>query len=309
MTIAALVRPLFAGAVDVVGDVHGEIEALQHLLQHLGYGQDGSHPDGRRLVFLGDLTDRGPDSPAVVRLVQRLVDTGRARCVLGNHDLNLLLGDKKPENPWFFGSEFRDDQTGDVIPQVLADEPTRQEILAFFRRLPLCLERQDLRVVHACWDPLMVELARQATDAVELFRSWEARIKADLAECPATDDTAAGLERQNRNPVKVLTSGPERRAPMPFVAGGKTRYAERVRWWESVSEDQPFCVFGHYGLPVDGEHGNHRALCADYRVGKRWEERRQPGFAGTFRSTKLGAVRLPERTVVFDDGKNRPCPA
>src|SRR5690242_8042872 len=91
--MTSLVQPLFDGPIDIVGDVHGEIDALADLLRHLGYTGHGDHPEGRRLVFLGDLTDRGPDSPAVVSLVQSLVSTGRAQCILGNHDLNVLLGE------------------------------------------------------------------------------------------------------------------------------------------------------------------------------------------------------------------------
>ena len=96
----SLVQPLFGGPIDIVGDVHGEIEALWNLLGHLGYTGDGLHPDGRRLVFLGDLTDRGPDSPAVVEAVQRFIEAGRAQCVLGNHDLNIILKDVKHDNRW-----------------------------------------------------------------------------------------------------------------------------------------------------------------------------------------------------------------
>ena len=59
----SLVQPLFEGPIDTVGDIHGEIDAFRDLLGHLGYADDGSHPQGRRLVFLGDLTDRGPDNP------------------------------------------------------------------------------------------------------------------------------------------------------------------------------------------------------------------------------------------------------
>ena len=73
-----LVRPIPEGPVDVVGDVHGEIEALNDLLAHLGYETDGRHPEGRRLVFVGDLIDRGPDSPGVLRKVRRMVEDGRA---------------------------------------------------------------------------------------------------------------------------------------------------------------------------------------------------------------------------------------
>ncbi|WP_231867716.1 metallophosphoesterase [Snodgrassella sp. CFCC 13594] len=46
-------------ALDIVGDVHGEWSALTHLLHHLGYDDLGRHPQGRKLVFVGDLCDRG----------------------------------------------------------------------------------------------------------------------------------------------------------------------------------------------------------------------------------------------------------
>ena len=84
------------GPFDIVGDVHGCMEELVQLTQKLGYettdGEDGwqvRHPDGRRLVFVGDLVDRGPDSPAVVRFVQSVVSSGAGFCVAGNHDVKL----------------------------------------------------------------------------------------------------------------------------------------------------------------------------------------------------------------------------
>jgi len=75
--------------------VHGQIEALYALLGQLGYRADGSHPEHRLLVFVGDLVDRGPDSPAVLELVMKLAEAGHARSLLGNHELNLLLDSAK----------------------------------------------------------------------------------------------------------------------------------------------------------------------------------------------------------------------
>ena len=94
------IRALFEGPIDIVGDIHGEIDALRDLLGQLGYDTTGQHPDGRRLVFIGDLTDRGPDSPAVFELVSGLVARGLAQCVLGNHELNLLRQARKEGNGW-----------------------------------------------------------------------------------------------------------------------------------------------------------------------------------------------------------------
>ncbi|MBA3451959.1 MAG: metallophosphoesterase, partial [Deltaproteobacteria bacterium] len=63
MPSPALVAQLFEGPLDIVGDVHGELDVLHDLMERLGYDRAGNHPDKRRLVFLGDLCDRGPDSP------------------------------------------------------------------------------------------------------------------------------------------------------------------------------------------------------------------------------------------------------
>ncbi len=87
------------GPFDVIGDVHGCREELEALLASLGYlitrdgsGRpvDASHPAGRRAVFVGDLVDRGPDSPGVLRLVMSMVRSGSALCVSGNHEAKLV---------------------------------------------------------------------------------------------------------------------------------------------------------------------------------------------------------------------------
>lgn len=83
------------GPFDFVGDVHGCIDELVALLGELGYRVAGdrataSHPDGRRAFFVGDLVDRGPDTPAVLRLVMGMVRDGAASCVPGNHENKLV---------------------------------------------------------------------------------------------------------------------------------------------------------------------------------------------------------------------------
>jgi Calcineurin-like phosphoesterase len=71
--------------LDIIGDIHGEHDALRAVLAGLGYDEAGLHPQGRSLVFVGDLCDRGPDSPGVVARVRRLVEAGRAVELLGSH--------------------------------------------------------------------------------------------------------------------------------------------------------------------------------------------------------------------------------
>jgi protein phosphatase len=73
------------GPFDIIGDIHGCASELESLLGKLGY-VDGVHPEGRQAVFVGDLVDRGPDSPGVLRRVMAMVKSGNALCVPGNHE-------------------------------------------------------------------------------------------------------------------------------------------------------------------------------------------------------------------------------
>ncbi len=89
------------GPFDIIGDIHGCFDELCTLLNHLGY-QVQAHatagprrysvqsPEGRQVIFLGDLVDRGPNTPEVLRLAMDMVDAGVAFCVPGNHDNRLL---------------------------------------------------------------------------------------------------------------------------------------------------------------------------------------------------------------------------
>ncbi|TVL92787.1 polynucleotide kinase-phosphatase [Streptomyces sp. SAJ15] len=76
------------GPFDIIGDIHGCRAELDALLAKLGY-VDGAHPEGRTAVFVGDLVDRGPDSPGVLRRVMDMVAAGTALCVPGNHENKL----------------------------------------------------------------------------------------------------------------------------------------------------------------------------------------------------------------------------
>lgn len=85
------------GPFDVIGDVHGCFDELLELIGSLGYQFDRNEkefsvtvPKGRRLAFVGDLVDRGPATPDVLRLVMTMVAASQAICVPGNHDMKLM---------------------------------------------------------------------------------------------------------------------------------------------------------------------------------------------------------------------------
>src|SRR5260221_6338110 len=90
------------GPFDIIGDVHGCFDELVELLTQLGYSVEKQSngpgslaysvkpPEGRKVVFLGDLVDRGPKIPEGLRLVMSMVQAGTALCVPGNHDIKLM---------------------------------------------------------------------------------------------------------------------------------------------------------------------------------------------------------------------------
>jgi protein phosphatase len=142
------------GPFDVVGDVHGCRSELEALLGRLGYvvvrdGEgrpvDASHPEGRRIVFVGDLVDRGPDSPGVLRLVMGMVGAGHALAVPGNHENKLVRALKGSKVQVSHG-------LAETLAQLEAETPEfRAEVQTFCYGLVshLVLDGGDLVIAHA----------------------------------------------------------------------------------------------------------------------------------------------------------------
>ena len=265
-----LIRELSPGPIDIVGDIHGEMDALQDLLKYLGYDRGGVHPQGRHLVFIGDLTDRGPDSPAVIELVSGLVSRGLAQCVLGNHELNLLRKARKEGNGWYF-DDNQDHRKRKFLDSKPVDAEKRSSIEVFLSSLPLALERADLRVVHAAWHAGSIDDIRSSTlSAIELYDvhhdralrlgedtglAQRAKIEAHSIGDGLTDPDSvppllpglAALDAlyQDANPVRIVTSGLERVAERVFFASGKWRMVDRFPWWDEYRDATPV-IIGHY---------------------------------------------------------------
>jgi hypothetical protein len=265
-----LIQELFPGPIDIVGDIHGEIDALRDLLKALGYENDAIHPKGRRLVFIGDLTDRGPGSPAVLDLVSEWVSQGLAQCVLGNHELNLMRKARKEGNGWYF-DDNHDHRKNKFLGSKPVDPDRRPGIEEFLSALPLALEREDLRVVHAAWHPASIdEIRSSALSAIELYQHhhnralrlgedtglahWakleEESIGDALSDADSVPDLLPGIAAldalyQDANPVRIVTSGLERVAKRVFFASGRWRMVDRFPWWNEYREDTPV-IIGHY---------------------------------------------------------------
>ena len=114
----------------VIGDLQGCFASLQALMPRL--------PDADRLIFVGDLVNRGPQSLEALRFVRDRVQQGRAAAVLGNHDLHLLAAD----------AGIRPLHRSDTLQPIL-DAPDRRVLIDWLRTIPLALFERDTLIVHA----------------------------------------------------------------------------------------------------------------------------------------------------------------
>ena len=154
------------GPFDIIGDVHGCHGELAGLLDSLGYqpGENGArtNPAGRTTVFVGDLVDRGPDTPGVLRIVMAMVEAGTALCVAGNHESKLLRALR--------GRDVRVSHgLAESLAQLAAEpEEFRARVIAFLDGLisHYVLDGGRLVVAHA---GLREEMQGRASAAVRAF--------------------------------------------------------------------------------------------------------------------------------------------
>jgi protein phosphatase len=170
------------GPFDIIGDVHGCFGELVRLLERLGYRISGkgrgsgaitaTPPPGRQAVFVGDLVDRGPDSPGVLRLVMAMCAAGNALCIPGNHDAKFLR--------WLEGRNVALTHGLDITTRQFAHEPDgfRDQIRGFLTTLPiyLWLDAGALAVAHAGLKPSMLGRSGQAIRSFCLYGDTDGKL-------------------------------------------------------------------------------------------------------------------------------------
>ena len=157
----------FAG-YDLIGDVHGCARTLEALLQQLGYRHVAGcyrHPE-RQAVFIGDIVDRGTGVRRALELVRDMVERGRAQIVIGNHEYNCIAY-CEPGRPGSGRTYLREHSprherlVRETLQQMLPYADEWQDYLNWFRTLPLYLECEQFRAVHACWDSDLIQQLQQ----------------------------------------------------------------------------------------------------------------------------------------------------
>lgn len=230
---------------DLIGDIHGCARTLARLLDQLGYSRHGEvwqHPR-RQVIFLGDIIDRGPRIREALHLVRAMVEAGQAHCIMGNHEFN-ALGWYTPAPPES-GKAFVREHTqryAMLLQQTFEQfEQYPEEWKAFrewFMTLPLYLENERFRVVHACWDNAVIDQLRK--------RLTQGRLDPDFLRDAAFDEgfAAKALDRLLRGTDMPLPEGLTLTS-----AEGFTRSFFRTKFWEEDPKTYGDVVFQPDPLP------------------------------------------------------------
>jgi hypothetical protein len=232
---------------DLIGDIHGCAHTLEHLLERLGYRQQGgvwSHPR-RMALFLGDIIDRGPRIRQALHLVHAMVEAGHAHCIMGNHEF-YALGWHTPAPP---GSGQRyvrkhTPRNGRLIRETLAQFEAYPDdwraFLGWFQQLPLFIDAGRFRMVHACWDGALIEQLRCGYP--------DGRIDRDFIEESAQPDSFASLAL---NRLLRGTDMPLPRGLSLLSDEGYPRRNFRTKFWEDDPQTYGDIVFQPDALPED----------------------------------------------------------
>lgn len=220
---------MMAPGYDVVGDIHGHADALLRLLEKLGYADTRGafrHPT-RRMLFLGDFIDRGPRQRDVVRIARAMCDAGSASAVMGNHEHN-AIGWATPDGRGGhlrIHSEKNARQHQRFLAEFKEGSPDYDDVIGWFKTLPVWLERDGLRLVHACWHGA-------SQSALAPFLDHQARFtQSGLLEGFARGGAAATA-------ADVLLKGPEQALPtgIHFLdKDGHQRSEVRLNWWDEAA--------------------------------------------------------------------------
>jgi hypothetical protein len=258
---------------DLIGDIHGQHAKLLALLHHLGYqphGRSFRHPDGRKIIFLGDYIDRGPQVREVLHLVRAIVESGDAHAIMGNHEYNAILYHTPDgHGDWLRPRRLdRDSGLRVSLEQFAGRMDEWADWLEWMKRLPMFLDLGALRAVHACWDVKRIP-----------------RLLGQSLADPAFLHASAQRMSPEHRAVENILKGPEMQMPDGYLFHDKegiTRHSIRVRWWNLPAQarishlampepfdvpgdappheirrvpcygpDEPPVFFGHYWLPPD----------------------------------------------------------
>lgn len=232
---------------DLIGDIHGCALTLETLLQVMGYTKiNGVYQHKRRqAIFIGDIIDRGPRIRESLHLVRDMVERGSARIVMGNHEYN-ALGYCTRARPGSGKTHLRehiprhDRLIKETLEQFEAYPYEWNDFLEWFYTIPLFIDDDYFRAVHACWDD----------DLITRFRKLhpDGCITEDFLHASSAIDSFAG------EVMDTLLRGTDLRLPKGVAITGRdgfTRKFFRTKFWADDPETYADVVFQPDPLPAD----------------------------------------------------------
>jgi hypothetical protein len=282
--------------IDFIGDIHGFANELALLLEKMNYQfTNGTyrHPDGRKVVFVGDYVDRGPKILETLKIVRSMQSNGEAIALMGNHEYNMLGFFTQNEQGDYLRHHSINKiyQILDTLYVFKSAKAELESYLEWMLSLPLFFENEYFRAVHATWNQAYCNTISENL-VHNAFQSL--------------DNFIASHEKKNKLywPTNVLLKGLEFDLPDNMViqyGDFIKRDAVRVRWWDNhfntktyrsisvhqeefipdisiskgqekelpiYSKDEKPVFFGHYWMQGDVKLLAPNICCLDYSIAR-----------------------------------------
>lgn len=244
---------------DLIGDVHGCAQTLEHLLSILGYSKRAGvwqHPT-RQALFLGDLIDRGPYIRETLHIVHSMVEAGHAYCIMGNHEYYALAWNtpltENGEQRFVREHSARHARLQRETLEQFAEHPYDwQDFNQWFLNLPMFIDAQRFRAVHACWDERLINTLRS--------RFPDGRVDTDFVRQSAI---SGSLADQTFNRLLRGVNLPLPYGMSQISQDGYQRSSFRTKFWH---EDSAALTYGDVVFQPDAlpEHIAQKPLPSQY---------------------------------------------
>ncbi len=278
---------------DIIGDIHGYADALIHLLERLGYNNSKGYyaHSHRKVIFLGDFVDRGPHIRKTLQIVRSMYDNNAALSVMGNHEYNILCYLSKDNNGNYL-REHTEKNTKQIRHTLQDFKEYRSELYSYvewIKQLPLFLEIDGIRIIHACWDFALIDY-----------------VKRNFTDNKLNDDLLIESSIQGTKAcevIDILLKGKEVRLPQNrhyIDKDGFERKSIRMKWWKVLTnetysslavnyepnvpkfpvhygkimnhvpylESEPMVFVGHYWQKGRPKPFSKNVCCLDYSIAK-----------------------------------------
>ncbi len=278
-----------------IGDLHGHATQLKSVLQKAGFTiVNGAywHPE-LKAVFVGDFINRGTENLECLRIVRAMVESGNALAVIGNHEVIFLNYHQQNPQTGQYTMQNRAgwnrllQQTMQEFSQSAAE---LKEMLNWLKSLPIVIETKHFNVVHACYDPELIEALRDRTNGSFVLQEndW---LQMEL-----------GADETLTETLHTLTFGISIYLDTAQLFPGanlSSQHAPRIRYWEEpfekslvetlfVEDDKHLSSIGFLSLPE-----------AFYSAFRPYDEYEKPVVHGHY--CLEGTLKNPQENIIIVD--------